>query len=135
VWEDWGVSVDHKRHEDMRGEASEMMAGTAFSIEKSIYTKRTQLKNAHVFLHETVMKKQSWVRYAKKSLKMGEKVPKYRSGRVVLWTNEPNLPARSGHRMASKRAETGGVVYNCGSAGDSRRYNGAVGSIAPQGKS
>ena len=49
----------------MRAEAGEMMAGTGFFIEKSVFTKRTQLKNAHVFRHETVMKKLSWVRYAK----------------------------------------------------------------------
>jgi hypothetical protein len=34
------------------------------------------------------MKKASWVRYAKKSLKMGGKAPKYRSGRVVLTAYE-----------------------------------------------
>ena len=59
---------------------------------RGVFTKRTQLKNAHVFRYETVMKKQSWVRYAKKALKIGEKAPEYRSGRVVLRMNEPNLP-------------------------------------------
>jgi hypothetical protein len=72
------------------------------SIEKSVFTKRTQLKNAHVFRHETVMKRQSWVRYAKKDLKMGGKAPKYRSGRVVLCTNEAKLR----HGAGAKRRDT-----------------------------
>jgi len=61
------------------------------SIRNTVFTKRTQLKNADVFRHETVMQKQSWVRYAKKNLKMGGKTPKYLSGRVVLRTNEPKM--------------------------------------------
>ena len=39
----------------MRGETGEVMAGTRLSIEKSVFTKRTQLKNAELFRHELVV--------------------------------------------------------------------------------
>ena len=57
-----------------------------------------------------VMQKQSWVRYAKKSPKMREIALKYRSGRVILGTNEPKMTSncstewlRSGVRHERKR--------------------------------
>jgi hypothetical protein len=37
---------------DVRGEDSEMMAGTGFFIEKSVSAKRTQLKNVEVLWNE-----------------------------------------------------------------------------------
>jgi hypothetical protein len=52
-------------------------------IEKSVSAKRTQLKNAHMLRHETVIKKTELGSFCKKRQKMGKKAPKYRSGRVV----------------------------------------------------
>jgi hypothetical protein len=51
-------------------------------------TKRTQLKNAHVFRREIVMQKIELGSFCKKSLKMEKKTPKYRSGRVILTAYE-----------------------------------------------
>ena len=76
----------------------------------SLYTeecsaKRTQLKNAHVFRHETVMKKQSWVRSAKKRQKTGNK----------CWKTAPG-----GRFSASFGVEKGGPgAEACGGFGDS----------------
>jgi hypothetical protein len=39
-------------HKDMRGESGEMMAGTGFLMEKSVFTKRTQPKNVEVLWNE-----------------------------------------------------------------------------------
>ena len=80
----------------------EALAGVLF-IEKSVFTKRTQLKNTHLPVHEIVRKNTSWVRYTKNTPKMGEKVPKYRSGRVVLGTNEAKRRQESEFRRQKTR--------------------------------
>jgi hypothetical protein len=102
---------------------------------KYFFTKRTQLKNAYVSRHETVMKKTELGSFCKKEEKMGKKVPKYRSGRVVLCTKEAKKGRRQGGVLECwshvKRGECWSVGGKAGQAvatwwGDGWVRNGAI---------
>ena len=82
-------------HRDMRGDTIEMMVGREFSIEKSFFTKRTQLKNAYLSLYEVVRRNWSWVRSAKNEPRNGNKALEMGTGRVVLGMNEAKFPPPS----------------------------------------
>jgi hypothetical protein len=94
-----GTAATTKRGEE------KSLAGTGFFIEKSVFTKRTQLKNAELFRHECVRKNESWVRFAKKSLKMGKKHQNTAPEGWFLRTYEANFRYRMG---STRREETAG---------------------------
>ena len=63
------MSMDHR---DMRAETGGMMAGTAL-YKKSVFTKRTQLKNVEVLWNEWVRRKNELGSFCKKREKRGKK--------------------------------------------------------------
>jgi hypothetical protein len=82
--------------------------------------------------NEAKLRKESnWLEASKQKAHRGESLS---AARANWLRNEPKLPPKSvpdGVETGQNRVENGVVVYNCGSAGDSRHYKGAIWSVAP----